>query len=444
MKKIIYNKENIYQNELEKLECQNYQTTKYKNLINNYLKTTLYPYQTLSKYIKLLQQNNILTKSLENPVIVYHLTEHQLKELVKNYNSHINKVLQLLNNNIIGYQSIFKLLKIFGCFENENQSQKSVNFLIEKIYNQNLLEVIINIFYDVEIEKYNQEFIEFFIKNYQLLLAYKIEQIKTIYTDFEIIQKTNTSNKGNQKQLKVTIKQIQHYLNIANQEISEDLKELYIFIKQSDIIMQSIEIQKLSLTVNRNAFSKNQNSTDDILGQINNQFNYEWIIKQDYKNLILGKYCSSCAHMNGVGKEIAIASMLLPTTQNLVIKFGKTIIAKSTIFINNQNAIIHSLEITENHFYQQYINQNIKLFLKTYKEAIKQFIIQYNYNNKIKITNIYIEDLKTTISNKYLTGPKINITTINYNALKNTDITLYNQNIPLYETEVTKLKIAKM
>ena len=33
--------------------------------------------------------------------------------------------------------------------------------------------------------------------------------------------------------------------------------------------------------------------------EINENFSFEWLPKQDYDNLVLGKYCNCCAHVDG-------------------------------------------------------------------------------------------------------------------------------------------------
>ena len=52
----------------------------------------------------------------------------------------------------------------------------------------------------------------------------------------------------------------------------------------------------------------------------NDKFTYEFLSKYDPRNFTLGKYCSCCAHLEGVGYGIMRASILHPDCQNLVIK----------------------------------------------------------------------------------------------------------------------------
>ena len=53
---------------------------------------------------------------------------------------------------------------------------------------------------------------------------------------------------------------------------------------------------------------------------LNENYSYQWLPKQDINNFVLGKYCNCCAHIEGAGQGIMRASMALNCCQNLVIR----------------------------------------------------------------------------------------------------------------------------
>ncbi|HIS11873.1 MAG TPA: hypothetical protein IAB40_02050, partial [Candidatus Onthocola stercoravium] len=127
-----------------------------------------------------------------------------------------------------------------------------------------------------------------------------------------------------------------------------------------------------------------------------------WLPKQDYDNLILGKYCNCCAHVDGAGQGIMRASMILDNCQNLVIRnnFGE-IIAKSTLYVNKAQgyAVFNNVESSFNYRDDESLLKIYKAFLR----GSKAFVKTYNKNNpEIPITNISIGANRNTILS-YLT-----------------------------------------
>ena len=111
----------------------------------------------------------------------------------------------------------------------------------------------------------------------------------------------------------------------------------------------------------------------------NNGFSCEFLSKADPKNFILGKYCSCCAHIEGVGSGIMKASILHPDCQNLVIKdkIGR-IIAKSTLYINRKQGygVFNNVEINN-----KIKGKQDELIYQKYIEFINEFVKQYNKQN---------------------------------------------------------------
>jgi len=112
---------------------------------------------------------------------------------------------------------------------------------------------------------------------------------------------------------------------------------------------------------------------------IKGEFTYEWLEKNDPKNLTLGLYCDCCAHIAGFGDGVAIASVIHPDVQNLVIndKNGNPI-AKSTIYVNREQgyAVFNNVEVALNYkshyeeIYEEYI-RGVEAFVKAYNERFK-------------------------------------------------------------------------
>ena len=119
--------------------------------------------------------------------------------------------------------------------------------------------------------------------------------------------------------------------------------------------------------------------------------------KQDYDNLILGKYCSCCAHVNGAGQGIMRASMILDNCQNLVIRNSVgEIISKSTLYVNKEQgyAVFNNVETSLNYKDKKSLKKIYEAFLR----GSKAFLEAYNENNpENPITNITIGTNRNTI-----------------------------------------------
>ena len=143
------------------------------------------------------------------------------------------------------------------------------------------------------------------------------------------------------------------------------------------------------------------NPVNDLKEEINPNYSFEWLPKQDYDNLVLGKYCNCCAHIEGLGQGIMRASMVLDNCQNLVIRdsIGK-IIAKSTIYVNKEEgyAVFNTVETSLNHRTDVELQKIYNAFLR----GVKAFIKIYNKNNSdLPITNVSVGTKGNTIL-KYL------------------------------------------
>lgn len=127
----------------------------------------------------------------------------------------------------------------------------------------------------------------------------------------------------------------------------------------------------------------------DLKDEVRDNFSYEWLNKKAAENLVLGKYCNCCAHVNGAGAGIMRSSIILDNVQNLVIRntLGE-IVAKSTLYINREkgygvfNNVEASLELKK--------SEDLESVYQAFMRGAKKFIEVYNENNDIKITELTI------------------------------------------------------
>ena len=228
------------------------------------------------------------------------------------------------------------------------------------------------------------------------------------YHDFEKIQDINKSNKGSQRQLKITFDMLVDYSKRkkfeGQTEENEKIAEVVaIFFKKQESFDNAVKIMEEHKTLNiSNSLTSRRIIEDDIFSTINNhilnfkqseietlgvlselaekEFTYEWLQKNDPYNLVLGKLCNCCAHLEGQGFGIMRASIIHPNIQNVVIK-NKTgeIVAKSTLFINPEqgygvfNTISVSNRVSEN---------KLEMVYNKFRMAVIDFVHVYNAEHK--------------------------------------------------------------
>ena len=273
---------------------------------------------------------------------------------------------------------------------------------------------------------FKKEFTDFFIEHYDEIMEQESHMkgfISRCYNEFEEVQKTNTSNRGSQRQLKPTVKRFveffeeNKFLNttdktriIANtiapyftsQRDFENAVKIF-EEKQNNEVPDNIVNIPLSEKDIFEGIEKNakliENLQKDTLKTLidtaNNEFTFEWLSKNDPQNLILGKLCSCCAHLEGAGYGIMHASISHPNVQNLVIRDSSgEIIAKSTLYINptQRYGVFNNVEVNNqipeeklNQIYQKYI-LGIKTFAENYNaqnpnRPLRQINIGMNLND---------------------------------------------------------------
>ncbi len=408
-----------------------------------YLTYEILKNNVLEKFIRLAKKYNIKDKYLfEKPFIS--IADNTLTEqLFKIYDANTKRLLKsslATETNIgskVNLSNLMVLMKITGALEEDPIiRQRASTFIVEKLFEEKLpngenneYRIIGNDihrifdFYDLRGE-FDEEFAQFFLENYQELIKEEKQKsgfIQRVYLNFREISRTSSSNKGSQRHLKVTIDKCKSFLsNVKFDGVTEENKDFAELIgawyDTNTAWINAQIIHNESLKAPRNIFTEetideegniiyDNDPSKDLREDVNPDFSYEWLPKQDYDNLILGKYCSCCAHIEGAGQGIMRASMILDCCQNLVIRnnLGQ-IIAKSTIFVNKEKgyAVFNNVETSLNYRDKIELGRIYEAFLR----GANAFVVAYNENHKsTPLHNISIGANRNTILD-YLTDAK--------------------------------------
>lgn len=377
----------------------------------------------LIEYCNLLEKYHRYDKFFYNPIFIKKLNYENQELLTKYFNKNIKHL--LINSQTLqdiygeNLNDLINLCNSLGIFNDDKIiSQKMSTFLNEKIINNNTSITgnnIHTIFGEIRPRKeIDYEFIIFFIDNYKKLI--ELEKNKTgiiarIYNAFRDISKTSTSHKGSQRHLKVTIdKCLDYFLAERFEGINENNKDLASLLQKYYSEPYALNIGEMIITQSKNAprniFSKvkykndepiySYDTSEDLIEHNAKGFSYQWLPKQDYDNLILGKYCNCCAHILGSGAGIMRASMILNNCQNLVIRNSDgEIIAKMTIYVNKEKgyAVFNTVEVNINYQTSQDLNEIYEAFMR----GVNAFVDKYNKNNVIPISTISIGEYRNVI-----------------------------------------------
>ena len=382
----------------------------------------------LLSFIRFLKENNITNKILMNEYFISNDSplarefllrfNNNLKRLIRNSEVFQNTVIK---TNAQNFQDLLILLKISGALEEDPiTSQKATTYISEKLFEEKLpsgeknpfkikaddIHRIFN-FKNVNIE-YNPEFAEFFLENYKEL--YKLElshsgMIERIYKNFKDISRTSTSDHGSQRHLKVTLEKCTQYLsNNKFDGVTEENRKFATLIgwwyDNNRAWENALKIYQESLEAPRNIFAPStcdedgnrifdNDSKHDLREKEDFDYTYDWLPKQEYENLILGKYCNCCAHIEGAGQGIMRASMILDCCQNLVIRYHGEIIAKAIIYVNQEEgyAVFNNMEGSLNFKEEEQLKQIYEAFMR----GANAFVETFNKNNpNTPITKITI------------------------------------------------------
>lgn len=393
---------------------------------------------TLEEFIKSIKKYSLKDSFLFNKIFISSAANPLIEDFFKNYDANMKRLIkksEILENSSTAkdnFSDLLKLLKILGCFEeNEVIRQRASTFITEKLFeehtpdgNDNPFRIagddIHRVFDFPNIrDDFDEEFVSFFMSNYKELIEEEKRKsgfIQRVYVNFRQISATTTSNKGHQRKLKVTMEKCRNYLNeIKFDDIKPNEKEFARVIGEwfddNRIWELAKDIYKETLIAPRNIFTKidydedgnsiyDYNPDNDLKEPIKHDFSYEWLPKQDYDNFLLGKYCSCCAHLDGAGAGIMRASMILDCCQNLVVRnaFGK-IIAKATLYVNKAEgyAVFNNVEVSLN---QRSTNDCANIYDAVMRGA-DAFLSAYNKNNEIPITEVLIGAKRNVISDYF-------------------------------------------
>lgn len=257
-------------------------------------------------------------------------------------------------------------------------------------------------FRNMKVRPFNQELTDFILDQDNLKALLHEDEIHNdffakCFNEFEIVQKTHTTNRGNIRHLKPTVEKFIDYYRqnkfagvtnetkdlakviakyYSEQEAFDRAKRVFIERKEKreghNILWQDLDegILKsepdLYNSVVDDIFNKvdkrikelktkitrfNVDTLDIMSDMANDKYYFEWLDKDSLENYILGKLCDCCAHVTGVGVGIMRASIVDSDTQNLVIrnKDGE-IVAKATLNINRMGGygVINNVEVQNN------------------------------------------------------------------------------------------------
>ena len=350
------------------------------------------------------------------------LEKEDIKEFLNNHNFKFFKKFEfpdsnLTSNNIHCYELLYNLGALKKPIEVNGKmidySQKVSEFLLQRISRNRLsLEDLVPIAERMKLKGFNREFTEFFLKNFDELMEVESEHegfIARCYNEFDDVQKTNTSHRGSQRQLKPTVKKfLEYFRENKYQGITEETKfiadKIAPYYAEQEAFNYAVKVYNerkehnspnsilgYHLKESNNPFSEiDEYATDiqdiqtEILHNLTNvadeEFTYDWLEKNDPDNYILGKLCSCCAHLDGVGNGIMRASMVHPNVQNLVIRNKKgEIIAKSTLYVSAKNGygVFNNVEVND------YVKEeDLNAIYEKYILGVREFVKRYNMIHK--------------------------------------------------------------
>jgi len=394
-----------------------------------------------------------------------HIDITKAQEFMENHNFKFFKQFEMDTNIIrLSDEYLYKILYNLGAFNTPiidekgkkiDYAQKVCTFLQQKV-EEGYFEIISDFAdfgKDMEVNGFNKEFTDFFLQYFDEIHEqeyYNPGFLARCYNEFDEVQKTNTNNRGSQRQLKPTFKKfVEFFSENKFSGITEETKGIadaispYFTSQETFDLAKKIDEERrnnnipnhiLSVHLKENPFDKIDKITSAIQDEqletaanltktAKNEFTYEWLAKNDPENFILGKLCSCCAHIEGNGQGIMRASIIHPNIQNLVIRNDKgEIIAKSTLYLNRDEGygVFNNVEVYND------INENDypKIYEK-YMLGVKKFAEQYNKENpdkplQILTVGMHLNDLKFDLREKniesYILYPAINYSKYNING----------------------------
>ena len=315
---------------------------------------------------------------------------------------------------------LFKLVYTLGGFDDDIKNRQKATEFIKNVFDKEVFDSkkIHGMFGALKFSDFNKEWQEFFTnkKNFIELINLENEEsgcIAKICNNFEKIKEFARSNKGNQHYRKVTFEICKEYfkkikfdrVDMSTVDISEEIgkytrsqnsfdeaveiRNEFLKLKKEGVLHEHLLEESLTeknifeqIEIEKENILESAKNTLEFLNELSNKrFTYEFLSKQDPLNFTLGKYCSCCAHLEGMGYSIMKASILHPDCQNIIIRNeeGK-IIAKSTLYINRSQGygVLNNIEIND----KITSKEEKRIIYMKYKKAIEDFVEIYNRKNK--------------------------------------------------------------
>ncbi len=367
------------------------------------------------------------------------VVDDMLNKNIKNYNLLIKQLGELSSR--VYNSELIRLCDILGVFETNpietKRISKSGKEIVERVdYAQKAREFIkekltkaCNLYFMFDFDEnmndgFKKPFADFMFTHFDDVIAQGATFLHNCYNRFEEAQDAHTKNKGSCRQLAPTIDFFLQYfdeskfagVNKETKNISDVIGKYYddqtifdravqvVKANASNNIPQNIlkndlkqkldseaekQFKKLKTKISK--IESINKETLTILQQVAEyKFTYEFLKKNDVLNLVLGKLCNCCAHLDGVGDGIAISAMLEPDIQNLVIRddFGN-IVAKATLYVNRKQGygICNSFQVNTKVMYNY--SNSIAIYNKL-KQGLTDFATEYNkiYTPKLKTINV--------------------------------------------------------
>lgn len=374
----------------------------------NYAQNFIYTYS------KFLSKTNDQKISMDLTLEILKLTDNP-KNLVDSWNfKYLNRIFEKVKNNFSSNNldkiQVVKMMSILGGFSNDaNIRQKAGEFILQNYDKMGNLGLSVDYMNSLEFNPKVSNFIlntPNALQDISSICAEDSLFFKFICEKFDDVQLTHTSNKGNQRKLQPTCDYFYKYYK--EQKDYKDDKSTSIISKyffEKEIVDRGKKILEDFKTCNappslvKNLKPMKDSTFFDVINMYQEKINenayfsigllntmidrnltYEWLKKDDATNLILGKMCDCCAHLEGVGYGIARASVLNNHVQNLVIKKGDKIIAKSTLYINPEQGygVFNTVEISDDYL------TDSELIYTTFKRGVIDFAENYNLENPDK------------------------------------------------------------
>lgn len=366
----------------------------------------------------------------------------------KNYRNLYNKIFSSNLGNMENKKAFFILCYNLGIFDKE-LSQKSTELVASIIQNGIIQSFNVEKFVgELTLNRIDKEMIKTITDSnvkffYDACVYSKGNKgfLGKCLKYYELVQETNTTNKGSHRRLKPTLNKFINYFNLGKfdgvttkeeedlaievgkffdkQEIFDRAKKVMSMFKENEIQESIIsESVRKEIFDKIDIFKKRTIESEEDFKHIIWKLHYEFLKKNDPLNLTVGKYCSlCCAHLEGVGEPICFASVLDENTQTLVIKNNfNEIVSKAVFTINKEeeSVIINSVQINK-----ALSIKNEKGIVKKYLEAMMILIDDYNKIHQNKIYKIYMGTSKSELVNYFQPYSKSgNCESIDYNKYR--------------------------